>query len=356
MKKAGIFCLLMMTHLLLSSPTCLAGDRAGAFSISPFAGGYSFDGTQQIETKPVYGLRLGYDATKNLAVEGVFAYVATEATRFDQKLDVYSYRLDLLYNLMPDKKLAPYLAMGGGLATKDPEQGISYTDMTFNFGGGVKYFFTESIALRGDVRQLLVFADHTVSNWEYSVGLSFLFGGREPPPPAAKPEPIPEPVAKPAAKPEPISEPVAKPAAKVAPTPVPKAPRELVPAPTEPTSDASKNRITLNILFYIETAIILDESRDEIGQLAAIMQKFPQATAVFEGHDAYKRSTEHNIILSQKRVESVVNYLVEKFGLARSRFSVTGYGETRPAASVSAPGRQADKRSVIVNFDCVIVR
>ena len=260
MKRAGIFCLLMLAQLLLSSLPCHAGDRAGAFSITPFFGGYSFDGTQMIETNPVYGLRLGYDATKNLAIEGVFAYVATEATRFDQKLDVYSYRLDLLYNLMPDRKLAPYLAMGAGGATKDPENGKGYTDVTFNFGGGVKYFFTESVALRGDVRQLLVFADHTVYNWEYSLGLSFLFGGAKPAPSEAKPEQI--------------SEPVSEPATKAAPTSVPKAPLETV----KPTAD----RFTLNILFYIDTAIILDESRDEVGNVAAFMQKFPKATAVFD--------------------------------------------------------------------------
>jgi OOP family OmpA-OmpF porin len=58
-----------------------------------------------------------------------------------------------------------------------------------NAGGGLKYFLTDSIALRGDARQLFVFDKHTLCNWEYTGGLSFLFGGKKAPAPVAAPAP-----------------------------------------------------------------------------------------------------------------------------------------------------------------------
>ena len=190
----------MIVFLTLST-TSFAGERAGAFSVSPFLGGYSYDGTQHLLTRPVYGLRLGYDITENWATEGVFDYVAGETTGGHQNaalrhkdVNAYSYRLDLLYNFMPTTTLVPYLAVGGGATTIEDRNDNENTDATFNFGGGLKYFMTDSIALRGDVRHLIVFDEHSLNNWEYTVGVSFLFGGEKPAPPVVKaPEPPPAP-------------------------------------------------------------------------------------------------------------------------------------------------------------------
>jgi len=140
------------------STSGFAGERPQAFSISPFIGGYTFDGTQHLKTGPVFGLRLGYDITENWATEGVFDFVPSETTRGDHHVNAYSYRLDLLYNFMPSRTVVPYLAVGGGGTTFEYRFGNGHShdsDATFNFGGGVKYFVTDSIALRGDVRQLL---------------------------------------------------------------------------------------------------------------------------------------------------------------------------------------------------------
>ena len=167
-----------------------AGERAGAVSLSPFVGGYTFDGVQKLETAPVYGLRLGYDLTKNLGVELVGDYLATEGTRVKSSINAISYRLDILYNLMPDGPLVPYLAVGGGGITfGHGRDGLEIskrtTDGTANAGLGLKYFLTDSIALRGDARQIFVFEDHTSVkyNLEYTAGITFFFGGTSAPAP-----------------------------------------------------------------------------------------------------------------------------------------------------------------------------
>jgi OOP family OmpA-OmpF porin len=185
--KKYFFCLAFLLSLMLTT-ACFAGERAGAFSVSPFAGGYTFEGEQHMKTAPVYGLRLGYDLTDNFGIEAVGNYLSTEGTRSPHtSINALSYRLDLLYNFMPEGPLVPYLAVGGGGITAGHGSGMNTgwgnnTSATANVGGGIKYFITDSVALRGDARHLFVCENKTLYNWEYTAGLSFLFGGNKPAP------------------------------------------------------------------------------------------------------------------------------------------------------------------------------
>jgi OOP family OmpA-OmpF porin len=53
--------------------------------------------------------------------------------------------------------------------------------------------------------------------------------------------------------------------------------------------------------------------------------------------------------LSKRRSESVKKYLVEKFGIAESRISTVGYGESMPVApNDTAEGRQKNRRVVAI--------
>src|SRR6266568_1037447 len=79
-----------------------AGERAGAVSISPYIGGYSYDEVQPLRrNRLVYGVRLGYDWTDSFATELVGNYVRAELFPGTTDISVWSYRLDLLYNFMP---------------------------------------------------------------------------------------------------------------------------------------------------------------------------------------------------------------------------------------------------------------
>jgi len=194
MKK---FAALMLTTAALSISTspAFAGEREGAFSVSPFVGGYTFDGVQHLETAPVFGLRLGYDLTKNWGIEAVGDYLETETTNSSRSINALSYHLDILYNFMADGPMVPYLAVGGGgINYGHGSDGLKFnkddtTDATINAGLGIKYFLTDSMALRGDARQLFVLEspDSPHYNWEYTVGLTFLLGGEK----AAAPAPAP---------------------------------------------------------------------------------------------------------------------------------------------------------------------
>src|SRR5437588_6334224 len=74
------------------------------------------------------------------------------------------------------------------------------------------------------------------------------------------------------------------------------------------------------------------------------MRKYPNTTAVIEGHTDEVGTSADNMRLSQTRADNVVNYLASH-GIARSRLSAIGYGETRPIADNSTEvGRRLNRR------------
>ena len=301
-----------------------AGVTAESFSISPFAGGFSFFGREHLETSLVGGVRAGYNFTKNFGTEAVFDYSRPEHSGAGEgHVDVYNWHLDALYHFMPAGPLVPYLAAGYGGQNRESHLNGEETRGAFNYGGGIKYFLTDGLAVRGDVRGLLLnHDDHSYYSVEYTAGVDFLFGG-----------------VKPAA------------AAVAQPAPPPEAPPAPVPA-QEPTPGHFKYCITLHGEFDIDRALIRPEYREEIAHVGDFMKKYPTTTAVIEGHTDNVGSAEHNLDLSQRRAEAVVDYLVENFGIDRSRLSAKGYGLTRPVAdNATDEGRQKNRRIEAI-IDC----
>ena len=127
MKKITSFIFMMVLAVMALAGAAQAGERAGAFSISPFIGGYLFDDNDQAylrQNRPLVGLRLGYNLTEHFGAEVVGTYMKAENKVTDHQNGVYTYRLDLLYNFMPHSTIVPYLALGGGVQT------INYTGRT----------------------------------------------------------------------------------------------------------------------------------------------------------------------------------------------------------------------------------
>ena len=310
-----------------------AGVTAESFSVSPFLGGYSFLGRDHLDTRPVFGVRAGYNFTSHFGVEGVFDGLGTEGSSSGgEDVGVYNYHLDALYHFMPGGRLVPYLAAGYGGNTRVYPGDNDSTRGAFNYGAGLKYFLTERLALRGDFRHLVMKqhndlvnepGDHTFNNLEYTVGVDFLFGRTK----------------------------MAAAAATEPETPEEETPIEPVPA-AEPVAGHFKYCVTLHGEFDIDRALIRPEYRDEIAQVGDFMKKYPTTTAVIEGHTDNVGGAQYNLELSQRRAEAVVNYLVENFGIDRSRLSAKGFGMSRPVADNSTDeGRQKNRRMNAI-IDC----
>ncbi len=152
--------------------------KTGTFTVSPFIGGYVFEGNQDIKDKPAYGIGVGYNVDKQWSTEAVFNYIDTESNVGEGDVKAYLYRLDGLYHFNGNGRFVPYIAAGVGGITFDRDRGDNNNDPLLNYGGGLKYFITESIALRGDVRHVISF-DSTHHNLLYTLGLTFFFGGQK---------------------------------------------------------------------------------------------------------------------------------------------------------------------------------
>ena len=114
--------------------------------------------------------------------------------------------------------------------------------------------------------------------------------------------------------------------------------------------------VSLKVEFASDSTKIEPRYYDEINKVGEYMKKYPSTTALIEGHTDSVGNAEHNMKLSQQRAENVLQYLVEKFGIERSRLAAKGFGSTRRIAyDNTAEGRQKNRRINAV-IDCVVQR
>lgn len=179
---------------------------------------------------------------------------------------------------------------------------------SYKYGVGAHYDFTRRFGLRAEAENYKI--DDAVGNKGdinlWSLGLVYRFFGSEPVQARRAPPPV------------------------------------LVIVPVAATV---KYCTILNIEFEINLEEIQREEKEKLAVVATFLKKYPDTTAVIEGHSDNIGTTEHNISLSTRRAESVVNYLVETHQIARSRLSAVGYGETRPLAdNDTEEGKRQNRR------------
>lgn len=104
-----------------------------------------------------------------------------------------------------------------------------------------------------------------------------------------------------------------------------------------------------NVYFEFNDYKLMSTSHRELDKVVALMKDKPNATAEVGSHTDYLGSDQYNLTLSKKRSQAVVNYLVSK-GVAESRLSPVGYGESRPLASNDdeEEGRQLNRRTEFI--------
>lgn len=84
-----------------------------------------------------------------------------------------------------------------------------------------------------------------------------------------------------------------------------------------------------NIFYDFNKATLTSESTKALDELTNLLNENPNITIELRAHCDYRGSSAYNKILSQKRAESVANYLISK-GIAKDRLSPVGYGKDRP--------------------------
>ena len=84
-----------------------------------------------------------------------------------------------------------------------------------------------------------------------------------------------------------------------------------------------------NIFYDFDKATLRPESTEALDNLIALLNENPNVTIELSAHTDFRGSDQYNQRLSQRRAESVVNYLIAH-GIAADRLSPVGYGEQKP--------------------------
>jgi OOP family OmpA-OmpF porin len=354
--------------------------KAGSFEVGPFGGYNFFQSGQNLENRPVFGLRLGYNFTRQFGIEAAGEYINSrvddKAKTADKEgqfghpmdsVDLTIYHLDLVYHFKPDGKFNPFILAGFGGAHYDPV--ISTKDMAaFNIGVGAKYWLTDHIALRVDVQDYMVteIIQDTYHNIGATIGITFAFGGAAKSSPAAvttyeaKPEPASE--AKPELKPEPrpTLPPPPPPKAKVAEKVVvimasePKVEEKVMVAAVEPKVIVLAFE---DVHFDFDKSTLKPEAQTILKRNIQLLKDNPKAQIRVAGYTSASGTEAYNQKLSERRAKAVQEYLINEGVITQDRLSTIGYGETDPAMYEAAPKElysPAAKANMRVLFEIIV--
>ncbi|MCS3513599.1 MULTISPECIES: OmpA family protein [Pseudomonas] len=275
------------------------------------------DSVKHIEDGYNPGARIGYFLTDDLSLN--LSYDKTNHTRSNdgtgnQKIkgDTGSLTAQYHFGQAGVDSLRPYVEGGFGHQSRtnvlaDGHSGRDQTTQAI-VGTGVKYYFTNNLYARAGVE-----ADYGLDNgkWDYSalVGLGVNFGGN---------------------------------AGAVAPAPTPAPAPEPTPEPEAPVAQVV--RVELDVKFDFDKAVVKPNSYGDVKNLADFMAQYPATNVEVAGHTDSVGPDAYNQKLSQRRADAVKQVLV-KDGVAPSRVTAVGYGESRPVAdNATEAGRAVNRR------------
>jgi len=376
------FCIAMLA--ILVATVCMtgplqAGQREGAFTVSPMVGYHVFDGDQDTDNNIAAGFSLGYNVTKHWSAELETRYTPTQTDESNDKdVDLWTVGMNALYHFNPDGPFVPYVSAGAGVMFFRPDGYENNEDYVMQAGVGAKYFVSDNTALRVDMRYLIDFhsdqdwadngEDQVANNFLATAGLYWQFGGQTPPPP--------QPLDSDADGISDIRDkcpdtPFGVMVDAVGCPPVEKTPP---PAPVfvdgDDDGDGVPNsrdkcpgtekgvivdevgcpvKFTMQIEFDFDKAMVRPEYHEKLREAAEFIKEYPGTQFLLAGHTDSIGTEQYNKVLSKRRAAAVKKYLVEEFGIAAHLMSPRGYGETQPIASNDTEeGRQRNRRVDVI--------
>lgn len=106
---------------------------------------------------------------------------------------------------------------------------------------------------------------------------------------------------------------------------------------------------THGILFASGSDQIMGESTPTLKEIGTMLQQHPDLKLLIEGHTDNQGTPAGNLDLSGRRAAAVKAFLMANYGIASTRLSTKGYGETKPVATNATPeGRQDNRRVELV--------
>ena len=119
------------------------------------------------------------------------------------------------------------------------------------------------------------------------------------------------------------------------------------------TVKSARMTMALLIEFDQNSADVRPQYRNDLAEVAEFLKAHPEVTATVEGHTGNLQATpELAMEISQHRAENVMNYLVDNFGIAKSRLAAAGFGRSRAVSYNTTLESQQDNRrvNIIINY------
>ena len=295
---------------------------------------------------------IGHFVTDAVSIE--VSAVGEAPLQSESRPDIAQLRLGGFYFLGEDA-LKPYLTAGLGYEELDVPNEKQADAETFmmNYGLGLQYDFSEKVFGRVEARLDNMFSE-SFEHAMYMLEVGYRIGAETKP--VAKPVvqkivekkapvPAPKPVVKPEPKPVPV---VVKPKDSDNDGVIDKmdnCPDTFAGASVDDKGCAVFQGTLKGVNFESGSARLTSESRTILDNAASELVKYPTMKVLVAAYTDSQGSAAFNQNLSQKRAESVRNYLISK-GVSSSALKASGFGESNPVATNDTAEGRAENRRV----------
>ncbi len=120
---------------------------------------------------------------------------------------------------------------------------------------------------------------------------------------------------------------------------------EFTPAEMMAALDADGSIALYGILFDFDRSTLQQSSNKQLQDVLTLLATNPELRLEIQGHTDSDGSADYNLQLSERRAESVRQYLI-LFGVDSGRLRAKGYGETMPVAPNDSDENKAKNRRV----------
>ncbi len=104
-----------------------------------------------------------------------------------------------------------------------------------------------------------------------------------------------------------------------------------------------------SVTFDFDSSELTSSARNALNDVASILTQYDDTRVNIAGHTDSTGNADYNQRLSERRAESVGNYLAQS-GVSRNRLQMSGYGETQPVASNASEEGRAQNRRVEITL------
>jgi len=377
----------------LATPA-MAAERQDTIYLNPFAAFQYFDDNRDLSETDTYGAGIEYRFLPNWALEAVYSRASVDRRYTPGDSDFSEARLDGIYYFAgPDESWNPYVVLGAGFADFESNgssirsAGTNHDETRVNLGAGVRYNISDSVSLRGDLREFHGI-DESTFDTQVSLGLSFAFVRTKATPAPVLPAdsdndgvpdtsdqcpgtPAGAKVDSTGCEPDADMDGVADVRDACPDTPrgadvdsrgceldsdndgvvnsADRCPNTTAGAEVDETGcegiTETIETFEIEVQFPTNSAEIGDTYDDEIRRVANFLNEHPETIVEIAGHTDSMGKADYNLTLSHRRAAAVAVRLTDELGVDPDRVRSVGYGEAQPVASnATSAGRAANRR------------